>query len=277
MSALVSTGRVVLALLAALFGAAGTGALLGAATVTDRLPLFLLAGLAAFCAAYLLGLLLVTRRAGPDQRRRVPAVWFCAGTALVAGAFAWTALLPMEDPRLPPAPTAGQRFWELLTGSRVAYVRVPAEVRARPTPIIFLCGGPGIPGMKGDSEYFGELARDGFHVYVYDMVGRGRSARLADPRDYTLERDVSDLEAIRKEIGAERVVLIGHSYGGTLAAAYAASHPERVEKMVLSSPGDPSPSAGGASMTFRLTTEEKLGVYALLLPPDRCSPTPCCR
>ena len=79
--------------------------------------------------------------------------------------------------------------------------------------------------MKGDSEYFGELARDGFHVYIYDMVGRGRSARLADPRDYTLERDVSDLEAIRKEIGAERVVLIGHSYGGTLAAAYAASHP----------------------------------------------------
>lgn len=74
------------------------------------------------------------------------------------------------------------------------------------------------------------------------------------------------------------MVLIGHSYGGTLAAAaYAASHPERVEKMVLSSPGDPSPSAGGASMTFRLTTEEKLGVYALLLPPDRCSPTPYCR
>ena len=171
-----------------------------------RRPLFLLAGLAAFCAAYLLGLLPVTRRAGPDQRRRVAAVWFCAGTALVAGAFAWTALLPMEDPRLPPAPTAGQRFWELLTGSRVAYVRVPAEVRARPTPIIFLYSGPGIPDMKGDSEYFGELARDGFHVYVYDMVAAGgppgsltrettpwsatsrswrRSARISGPRGWS--------------------------------------------------------------------------------------------
>jgi len=80
-------------------------------------------------------------------------------------------------------------------------------------------------------------------------------------------RDVADLEAIREEIGAGRVVLIGHSYGGTLAAAYASSHPNRVERMVLSFPGDPSPSAGGASMTFRLTTKEKLGVYALLLPP----------
>lgn len=262
------TSRVILASLAALFGAvAGTGALLGAATVTDRPLLFLLAGLAAFCAAYLLGLMLATRRVGPDRRRRVRAVWFCAGTALVAGAFAWTTLLPMGDPRIPPAPVEGQRFWELSTGSRIAYVRVSAEGDAREVPVIFLHGGPGVPDMKGDSQYFGGLARDSFDVYVYDMVGRGRSQRLADPRGYTLKRDVADLEAIREKIGAERIILIGHSYGGALAAAYAASHPERVAKMVLSSPEDPSPSAGGASMLFRLSTAGKLGVYALLLPP----------
>ena len=121
--------------------------------------------------------------------------------------------------------------------------------------------------MKGDSEYVGRLARVGFDVHVYDMVGTGRSSRLVDPRGYTLERDVADLEEIRRKIGAKEVILIGHSYGGTLAAAYAASHPERVARMVLSFPGDPSPTAGGASMLFRLTTKEKLGVYALLLPP----------
>jgi pimeloyl-ACP methyl ester carboxylesterase len=128
--------------------------------------------------------------------------------------------------------------------------------------VIFLHGGPGVPDMRGDSEYFGRLARDGFEVYVYDMVGTGRSSRLADPRGYTLGRDVADLEAIREKIGAERVFLVGHSYGGTLAAAYAASYPERVVRMVLSFPGDPSPSAGGASMVYRLTTKEKLGFYA---------------
>jgi proline iminopeptidase len=121
--------------------------------------------------------------------------------------------------------------------------------------------------MKGDSEYFGRLARSGFDVYVYDEVGTGRSSRLEDPRRYTLTRDVADLEAVREKIGAERVVLIGHSYGGTLAAAYASSHPGHVARMVLSSPGDPSPSAGGASMVYRLTTSDQLGVYALLLPP----------
>jgi len=133
--------------------------------------------------------------------------------------------------------------------------------------VIFLHGGPGVPDMRGDSGYFGSLAEDGFDVYVYDEVGSGCSSRLADPREYTLERDVADLEAVREEIGAERLFLIGHSYGGTLAAAYAASHPGRVSKIVLSSPGDPSPSAAGSSMLFRLSTKGKLGVYGLLLPP----------
>jgi hypothetical protein len=56
--------RAVLVLMAALFGAvAGTVALLGTATITAWPPLFLLAGLAAFCAAYLTGLLLATRDA----------------------------------------------------------------------------------------------------------------------------------------------------------------------------------------------------------------------
>lgn len=245
----------------------GLAALLGAATITATPVFFLLAGLAAFCLTNYLGLLSVTRKIEAARRRRIRAGFFALNTVAVVGIFAGTVLLPLGDPRSPPAAVEGQRFWELSTGSRIAYVRVAAEGETRETPVIFLHGGPGVPDMRGDSEYFGRLARDGFDVYVYDQVGRGRSARLEDPRGYTLERDVADLEAIRRKIGANRMLLIGHSYGGTLAAAYTASHKEHVSKMVLSSPGDPSPSAGGASMLYRLTTEEKLGVYALLLPP----------
>jgi proline iminopeptidase len=259
---LAALGRVLLLSLPVLSGALlGLGALLAAAALTATPALFLLAGLTAFCLANYL-VLLLTRR----ERR---AGYLLVSTAAVVGVFAVMALLPMDDPRLSSVPVEGQRFWELPTGSRIAYVGLPAEGDARSpsTPVLFLHGGPGVPDMRGDARYFGRLAQDGFDVYVYDQVGRGRSARLADPRGYTLERDVADLEAIRRKIGAERVLLIGHSYGAVLAAAYAASHPERVERMVLSSPGDPSPSAAGASMLFRLSTEEKLGVYALLLPP----------
>jgi proline iminopeptidase len=158
--------RVVFVVLAALLAAVGgIGALLGAATITDRPPLFLLAGLLAFCVAYSLGLLLATRGISPSRKRRARAVLFCGGTAVVVGAFAWTALLPMGDPRLPPAPVEGQRFWELPSASRIAYIRAAAEGHARETPVIFLHGGPGVPDMRGDSQYFGMLAQDGFDVY----------------------------------------------------------------------------------------------------------------
>ncbi len=245
----------------------GLTVLIVTATLTPEPVLFLLAGLVALCLTNYLGLLLVTRRIEATREKRIRNIYFVGSTALVVVFFVVTALTPMGDPQLVPAAVEDQQFWELPTGSRIAYVKVSAESDARETPVIFLHGGPGVPDMKGDSEYFGGLSQNGLDVYIYDMVGRGRSTRLEDPRGYTLKRDVADLEAIRRKIGAEQVILIGHSYGGTLAAAYTASHPQHVSEMVLSSPGDPSPSAGGTSMLFHLTTKEKLGVYALLLPP----------
>jgi hypothetical protein len=93
------TGRVILAFLAALLGVvAGLGALIGAATITNGPPLFLLAGLLAFCVAYSLSLLLATRGVSSLRKRRVRVALFCTGTALIVGVFAWTALLPMGDP-----------------------------------------------------------------------------------------------------------------------------------------------------------------------------------
>ena len=127
-----SAGRLVLVALAVLVGvAAGAGALLGAATLTSRPPLFLLAGLAGICSVYLLRLLVATRKVDPERRWHALGVSFFAGTVLIVGLFVLTALLPMGDPRLPPAPVEGQRFWTLPTGSRIAYVRVPARGEAR--------------------------------------------------------------------------------------------------------------------------------------------------
>jgi proline iminopeptidase len=236
-----------------------------AAALTDRPARFLLAGFLVYCAVNTLGLWLATR--GLGMRRRTGAVIVGGSTALFVALFALTALRPLGDPHLPPAPVAGQRFWDLPTGSRIAYVRLPAVGAPQPTPLIFVHGGPGTPDMAGDAEYFGQLAGDGYDVYVYDELGTGRSTRLADPRGYTLDRDVADLEAIRREIGAERLVLVGHSYGGVVAAAYTANHGEHVSRLVLSSPGDPAPAAGGASMLNRLTARQKWGVYALTLQP----------
>jgi len=122
--------------------------------------------------------------------------------------------------------------------------------------------------MAGDAAFFGRLTDLGYDVYVYDQLGSGRSTRLADPTGYGIERDAADLEQVRRAIEADRMVLIGHSYGGALAAHYLAAHPDRVEKLVLSSPGalDPDDSSGNRA-TAGLGTGDRLRSYAAAMAP----------
>lgn len=173
--------------------------------------------------------------------------WLAAGAVLACllaaaslAALLYWRPLPGVDVSMKVQPTG---YWELPTGSRIAYIRVPARGQARPTPVIRLHGGPSIPDYV--IEYDGRpnprpldrLAEDGFDVYYYDQIGCGNSARLANVREYTIRRHVADLEAIRRTLGAEQVVLVALSWGSTLAAQYCAAHPDRVAKVVFESPG----------------------------------------
>ncbi len=137
----------------------------------------------------------------------------------------------------PPIPQ-GVGYWNLNTGSHLAYLKVPAQGRANATPIILVGGGPGEEDVADTSQtqFFGQLAREGYDVYFYDQIGSGLSARLADPGQYTLARHVADLEAIREKIGARAVILMGASWGGTLVATYMATYPQHVAKAIFTSP-----------------------------------------
>jgi proline iminopeptidase len=254
-------------LLAAVAGLLG---LAGAATVTWRPAAFLAAGLAAYLLVLAAGVALATRRRPPERRRRARLAAFGTWALIGILVFVVAALLPVGDPRRPPAPVAGQRFWNLPTGSRIAYVERPARGRPRPTPVVFVHGGPGIADLAGDSAYFGQLTADGYDVVVYDQVGTGRSSRLADPRGYDIAREVADLEAVRRRLGADRMVLIGHSWGGQVAASYLAAHPDHVAKVVFSSPGALAPAVddhSGGRVRARLTRGQQLGLYRLLARP----------
>ena len=140
--------------------------------------------------------------------------------------------------RQPPPVPAGVGYWDLSTGSHLAYLKVPAQGRARATPVILVGGGPGEEDVADTSQtqFFGQLARDGYDVYFYDQIGSGLSTRLADPGQYTLARHVADLEAIREQIGARAVILMGASWGGTLVATYMATYPQHVAKAIFTSP-----------------------------------------
>lgn len=242
----------------------GSAALLLVARWSARPAVFVPAGLGVAALAAGLAVRRVLRRRPGAAARRAGVV-----TAVVTtGLMATTWLVPLHDPPAaldqPPV-----RYWSLATGSRLAYLRVAASGPARrPWPVVVLHGGPGVPDLAGDQRLWGRLAADGFDVYVYAQLGAGRSTRATDPAAYGTDRDVGDLDQIRLRLHADRLVLIGHSYGGTLAAAYLAAHPTHVARLVLTSPGplDPADHSAGRA-TARLGVGRRLALYRLTLAP----------
>ena len=81
-----------------------------------------------------------------------------------------------------------------------------------------------------------ELLQDRFTVVAPDLLGHGESPVLDDPAEYTRDRTLIDLDDIVSEL--ERPpVLVGHSLGGYLALAYAATRPDAVRGVVVLNTG----------------------------------------
>lgn len=169
--------------------------------------------------------------------------WALSLIAAAIGALVIWCLIPIRPTieTLPERP--GTKYWQMDKGYRIAYMQIRAEPPASRPPIIYVHGGPGGYVDSTEINTFGALASFGHDVYLYDQVGSGLSDRLPRPKDYTFDGHLADLdEIVTRKIGAERVILIGQSYGGILAAHYVTRHPERVERVVLSSPGELAPT-----------------------------------
>lgn len=154
-------------------------------------------------------------------------------------------------------------------GLRVERVRA-FERRRGGAPIVALAGGPG-QAATPFTEAFATLLEgvlDDHELVVFDQRGTGRSGLLRCPgleqvlqpessrtptgplaravegcaealgprrSFYTTRESVEDIEDVRRELGVERISLYGVSYGTKVALAYAAAHPDRVERLVLDS------------------------------------------
>jgi pimeloyl-ACP methyl ester carboxylesterase len=133
-----------------------------------------------------------------------------------------------------------------------------------------LHGGPGayVVTIEPTARVLSQLRQDGFDVYAYDQVGGGASERLADITQYTVARHVADLEAIRREIRADKLILIGSSWGATLAARYIAEFADRVDRVIFVGPGALHPvawrPAGYGRLEERFSPDEMARFQALV-------------
>ncbi|MGC0208987.1 alpha/beta fold hydrolase [Streptomyces levis] len=110
-------------------------------------------------------------------------------------------------------------------GTRLAF-----HVRGEGEPLIVLPGGP----MRA-SAYLGNLGGLDAHrrLVLLDLRGTGESGVPADPATYRCDRLVDDVEALRIRLGLERMDLLAHSAGGSLALLYAARYPRRIARLAL--------------------------------------------
>lgn len=127
---------------------------------------------------------------------------------------------------------------------REGYLRTPDGVRlfykvvgSGPGRLVAVHGGPGnsLSSIEPDFRPFEER----YTIIYYDQRGNGYSDLIEEPSKLSLAHHIADLEAVRAHFGLAKMNLIGNSWGGLLAAAYAAAHPDRIGRLVLQDAAPP--------------------------------------
>jgi proline iminopeptidase len=127
--------------------------------------------------------------------------------------------------------TGGCRMVRLHNGYNVWVKHIAAHNSS--IPVLTLHGGPGFPHFYFECfEDF--LPQAGMTYWYYDQLGCGFSDQPNDPRLWNLARFTSEVEEVRTALGLERMVILGHSWGGMLAIEYALAHPDRLAGLVIS-------------------------------------------
>jgi proline iminopeptidase len=139
---------------------------------------------------------------------------------------------------------------ELLPVGDSHEIYVESVGRADGIAAVYLHGGPG-SGCQPDHRRLFDPER--FHAVLFDQRGAGRSRPKGRRDNNTLPDLIADIEVIREKFGFERWMIVGGSWGATLALAYAQAHPDRVTGMVLRA-------------TFLSTRAELEGAFLDLLP-----------
>lgn len=97
-------------------------------------------------------------------------------------------------------------------------------------PVVFLHGGPGAGSTPVHRRFFDPAA---YRIIIFDQRGAGRSEPQGELTDNTTQHLIEDMEVLRQQLGIDRWLIFGGSWGSTLALAYGLAHPERCVGFIL--------------------------------------------
>jgi proline iminopeptidase len=151
----------------------------------------------------------------------------------------------LRAPLAPPAQAGDTSFWAVEPDIQLHHFSA-----GQGKAVLVVHGGPGSPY----SQPWAGLAplTGSYQFHYYDQRGCGRSTRPIDTfasgnyyenmmtldKTLGLGAQLADIERIRRILGEDKLILVGHSFGGFLAALYAAEFPEHVEALILIAPAD---------------------------------------
>jgi proline iminopeptidase len=161
----------------------------------------------------------------------------------------------LRAPLVPPAQSADKNFWTVESDIKLFHFADGAG-----TNVLVVHGGPGEPFTEPMAGLKSLTYNYRFHYY--DQRGCGKSSRPFDrfassnyyenmqtlDRTLGLGAQIADIERIRQILGDEKIILVGHSFGGFIASLYAAEFPEHVQALVLIAPAEMlimPPESGG--------------------------------
>lgn len=142
--------------------------------------------------------------------------------------------LVLKIPDVPPlcdSTKALKQYVQRSENGNAGDCKLYVERQGKGIPIVLLHGGPGATHHLFHPD-FSRAARFAEIVY-YDQRGCGSSSYAMPTKGYSVEQAADDLEALRTALKIDRWIVLGHSYGGTLARCYTAKYPEHVAAMVL--------------------------------------------
>lgn len=166
-----------------------------------------------------------------DRRNFLSAAGAAAGGLLgVGGARAGEAGAAHEAAVVDGVKTGGTALVPVRNGKHHVWIR---RVGRSPVKVLLLHGGPGLNHvyLRCFEDF---LPGAGIEMYYYDQLGCLFSDNPDDPKLWTLQGYLDEVEEVRRGLGLERFYLYGHSWGGLLTYEYALKYPDRLKGIIVS-------------------------------------------
>lgn len=143
-----------------------------------------------------------------------------------------------------------------IDGAQIHYVHIPAGPDATLPPVVFIHGASA--NLKDQMVPLRPLLEGRAEMLFLDRPGHGWSTR-GGPANATQEGQAATIATLMDRLGIKRAIVVAHSFGGSVATAFALNHPDKTAGLVFLSAATHPWKGGRTSWYYHLTVKPVVG------------------